>query len=126
MPRAAAERLETLRRRAEQMASQIADQMAVAHEHQDEAQLTWLHTLIQHLVVIRQAALAIYEEAPTGPRVFSVPEPPEDLRAVRDDFAQEWTLRPDGTWSDGNGRTTWETLLWQNGPLTEEASNGTT
>jgi UDP-glucose 4-epimerase len=54
---------ELISRRAEDMAAQIADQMAVAHELNDQAQIDWLHSLIQHLVVIRQAALAIREEA---------------------------------------------------------------
>jgi hypothetical protein len=53
---------ELISRRAEDMAAQIADQMAVAHELNDQDQINWLHSLIQHLVVIRQAALAIREE----------------------------------------------------------------
>jgi hypothetical protein len=117
MPRTPAERLERLTARAEIMASQIADQMAVAHELGDQVQLDWLHTLVQHLVVIRQAAMMLGREE--SPRVFRMPEPPDGLRAVRDDYAQEWSLMPDGNWSDGNGRTSWENLLWQNGPLTE-------
>ena len=61
-----AQNAELIGKRAEAMASQIADQMAVAHESQDQGQLDWLHTLIQHLVVIRQAVLAIKEGGSDG------------------------------------------------------------
>lgn len=65
MPRSLAD-LEVISRRAEAMAAQIAEQMTIAHELNDQGQLDWLHSLIQHLVVIRQAALAIREEAEDG------------------------------------------------------------
>lgn len=94
--------LEVISRRAEAMAAQIAEQMTIAHELNDQGQLDWLHSLIQHLVVIRQAALAIREAAEdAGPRVFGVPRIPDEIKHVFDMEGEHWVRR-------SMKRRTWE------------------
>lgn len=120
-----AQNVDLIGRRAEAMASQIADQMAVAHEVQDQGQLDWLHALIQHLVVIRQAVLAMREH-PTdvvrsGPRTFTVPDRPDDVTSVTDAEGLAWKLvsRRRNRWHHDGEMIDWTDLVYHYGPLTE-------
>lgn len=123
---------ELISRRAEAMAAQIADQMAIAHELDDQGQIDWLHSLIQHLVAIRQAALAIREEAQdAGPRVFGVPRIPDEIDRVQDVEGEQWVRR-------SMKRRTWESddrprivadeseLIYHYGEVTEVKTDGAT
>ena len=114
--------LDLIGQRAESMALKITGLMESTRRTSD---LDELHALVQDLVVIRQAVLALKEAAPAGPRVFNLPDAPEDLRQVTDVLATGWHRTRSDLWADGSGgATTWENLLWQNAPLTEVIDDG--
>jgi hypothetical protein len=122
------ENVELIRQRGETMANQIAEQMLIAHELDDQSQMDWLHSLIQHLVVIRQAALAIRED--TRPRTWQVPSLPDAVAAVTDVESETWRRFGDPRrklWvcDDGDEVKTEHLLISDYGPVTEVTDDGT-
>jgi len=111
---------ELISREAEAMALKITGLMESARRATD---LDELHALVQHLVIIRQTALAIREEAEDeGPRRWALPVIDANVALVKDDSGNVWRRgSSQDIWHSDNYpfNETEQHLIAEYGPLTE-------